>query len=149
MVLFVLTLLAGIPVRAGAQTDFDVVGTRAQGMGGAFVAVADDASAAWWNPAGLSSIPLAEVSVAGGTVSTAGDGSRAVSPGTRGWRACPISVFFGLPVLGISRYVGMLTSSSPTNKKINSLDAATIIEPALSIKKAPKNSGTRASSTWS
>jgi hypothetical protein len=30
------------------------VGTRALGMGGAFVAVADDPSAAYWNPAGLS-----------------------------------------------------------------------------------------------
>lgn len=29
------------------------VGVRAQGMGGAFTAVADDASSAWWNPAGL------------------------------------------------------------------------------------------------
>ena len=35
-----------------AQT-FDIVGTRAAGMGGAFVAVADDASATYWNPAGL------------------------------------------------------------------------------------------------
>jgi hypothetical protein len=32
------------------------VGARASGMGGAFVAVADDASAAYWNPAGLSRI---------------------------------------------------------------------------------------------
>lgn len=32
---------------------FDDFGIRAQGMGGAFVAVADDASATWWNPAGL------------------------------------------------------------------------------------------------
>jgi hypothetical protein len=31
----------------------DAVGVRAQGMGGAFTAVADDASATWWNPAGL------------------------------------------------------------------------------------------------
>lgn len=31
----------------------EAVGTRAQGLGGAFVAVADDASATWWNPAGL------------------------------------------------------------------------------------------------
>ena len=31
---------------------WELVGTRAQGMGGAFVAVADDATATWWNPAG-------------------------------------------------------------------------------------------------
>ena len=29
------------------------IGARALGMGGAFVSVADDASAAYWNPAGL------------------------------------------------------------------------------------------------
>lgn len=29
------------------------VGVRAQGLGGAFVALADDATATWWNPAGL------------------------------------------------------------------------------------------------
>ena len=40
------------PDRARAQT-FEAVGTRAAGMGGAFVAVADDASAAYWNPAGF------------------------------------------------------------------------------------------------
>ncbi len=37
---------------AAAQM-YELVGTRAQGMGGAFVAVADDATATWWNPAGL------------------------------------------------------------------------------------------------
>src|SRR4029453_16580011 len=31
----------------------EVFGVRAQGMAGAFVAVADDATAAYWNPAGL------------------------------------------------------------------------------------------------
>src|SRR6266487_935670 len=29
------------------------IGIRAQGMAGAFTAVADDATATWWNPAGL------------------------------------------------------------------------------------------------
>jgi hypothetical protein len=38
--------------RARAQTT-DAIGVRAQGMGGAFTAVADDATASWWNPAGL------------------------------------------------------------------------------------------------
>ncbi len=33
------------------------IGPRAMGMGGAFVAVADDASAVYWNPAGLVQIP--------------------------------------------------------------------------------------------
>jgi hypothetical protein len=38
--------------QANAQV-YESVGIRAQGMAGAFVAVADDADAAWWNPAGL------------------------------------------------------------------------------------------------
>lgn len=46
-----LGLLAGTPAHAGAQP-FDSLGSRAQGMA-AFVAVADDASAVYWNPAGL------------------------------------------------------------------------------------------------
>lgn len=48
----VMACLLILPVPAGAQS-LDTVGTRAQGMGGAFVGVADDASAAYWNPAGL------------------------------------------------------------------------------------------------
>lgn len=39
------------------------VGARAMGMGGAFVAIADDVNAAYWNPAGL--IQSASVSVGG------------------------------------------------------------------------------------
>jgi len=47
---FVVLLLPGI---ASAQVSFDLVGVRALGMGGAFVAVANDATAVHWNPAGL------------------------------------------------------------------------------------------------
>ena len=43
-------LWAPIPV---AAQGFELVGARPRGMGGAFVAVADDATATWWNPAGL------------------------------------------------------------------------------------------------
>jgi len=37
------------------------VGARAAGMGGAFTAVADDATAIWWNPAGMVYLPYHEV----------------------------------------------------------------------------------------
>ena len=37
------------------------IGARAIGMGGAFVAVADDATAPWWNPAGMVFLPYREV----------------------------------------------------------------------------------------
>ena len=46
-------LFLSVPAVTRFSQSFDVVGTRALGMGGAFVAVADDASATWWNPAGL------------------------------------------------------------------------------------------------
>lgn len=38
-----------------------ITGARPQGMGGAFVAVADDANALYWNPAGLTQLDSAEV----------------------------------------------------------------------------------------
>lgn len=38
------------------------VGARAMGMGGAFVAVADDSTASYWNPAGLPGIKHVEIS---------------------------------------------------------------------------------------
>ena len=39
------------------------MGARAIGMGGAFTAVCDDASAAWWNPAGMVFLPYREVMI--------------------------------------------------------------------------------------
>jgi hypothetical protein len=39
------------------------VGARALGMGGAFVGIADDSTAVYWNPAGLPQVPHVEVSV--------------------------------------------------------------------------------------
>ena len=39
------------------------VGNRALGMGGAFVAVAADSTATWWNPAGLATGPYSDISL--------------------------------------------------------------------------------------
>jgi len=39
------------------------VGSRALGMGGAFVAVAADSTATWWNPGGLATGPYSDISV--------------------------------------------------------------------------------------
>ena len=48
------------------------VGSRALGMGGAFVAVASDSSATWWNPAGLAAGPFLDVAI-GKAVTRTGD----------------------------------------------------------------------------
>jgi hypothetical protein len=59
--LLVLTVVVA-NTRSGAAQGFDP-GVRARGMSGAFVAVADDASAAWWNPAGLATIRFLDASI--------------------------------------------------------------------------------------
>jgi hypothetical protein len=46
-------ILLTLTARAASAQIFETVGIRAQGMGGAFVAMADDATATWWNPAGI------------------------------------------------------------------------------------------------
>lgn len=50
---------------ASAQV-YESVGGRALGMGGAFVAVADDSSASWWNPAGLAAGQFFDAAIGGG-----------------------------------------------------------------------------------
>jgi hypothetical protein len=52
-----------------AQT-FGGIGTRAEGMAGAFVAVADDATAVYWNPAGIATGATFDLQVATGHEST-------------------------------------------------------------------------------
>ena len=83
--LFVCTIVVLCPSFALAQR-FDDFGVRAQGMGGAFVAVANDASATWWNPAGLAN----GLTVVDLQASILEDGGR--------------SVALGFPSLGLSYY---------------------------------------------
>src|SRR5690348_17283211 len=54
-------------VNAGIQFDFSRPGARSLGMAGAFVGVADDATAAQSNPAGLVNLSKPEISVEGRT----------------------------------------------------------------------------------
>lgn len=55
-------LALAMAARPAAGQALDTVGTRAAGMAGAFVAVASDSSAVWWNPAALPTGPFADIS---------------------------------------------------------------------------------------
>ena len=105
----VLWLLAGAtPAHAQA---IESVGTRALGMGGAFVAVADDATATWWNPAGLASGAFLSASVEYGQSHAPADlpmvGAAAQN------RASGFAVAY--PALGISYYGVRLSEVEPAH----------------------------------
>jgi hypothetical protein len=70
ILLFSFWSVAAFP--ANAQ-HVESVGIRALGMGGAFVAVADDSTATWWNPAGLAAGPFLDVTVIGTSRSRTAD----------------------------------------------------------------------------
>jgi opacity protein-like surface antigen len=52
-------------INGGIQFDFSLPGARSLGMGGAFVALSDDATAGYSNPAGLTTLSRPEVSFEG------------------------------------------------------------------------------------
>ena len=52
----------------------ELVGSSASGMGGAFVAVASDSSAVWWNPAGLAAGPFLDMALAEANLEVIDDG---------------------------------------------------------------------------
>jgi len=96
----VVAVLFGPCVRPlGAQT-FESVGVRAQGMAGAFVALADDATASWWNPAGLASGALVSAVIEHGEI------TEPKSPPIQGpaSRTTFNDVAVSLPSLGLSYY---------------------------------------------
>jgi hypothetical protein len=84
------------PLTAYAQR-LDEVGVRAQGMAGAFVAVANDATATWWNPAGLAN----GLSFADFTAEIDQHGGRVVA--------------VGFPSLGVSYYHRNISQIQPSN----------------------------------
>lgn len=76
-------------------------GARAYGMGGAFLARADDATAASWNPAGLSYLRVPEVSLVG--VSNSFDTERGVDFDRFDGKAIDFAAFTWPVALGQSR----------------------------------------------
>jgi hypothetical protein len=97
-----------LPAAALAQ-GFEALGTRAAGMGGAFVAVADDATAVYWNPAGLA--------LGGSYFSFVLDGNQGEAEtsqaGPAGRRSASILALSTLP-LGLSYYRLSTSRVSPT-----------------------------------
>lgn len=92
-------ILGGTACDTSAQT-FESVGVRAQGMSGAFVAVSDDATASWWNPAGIATgAYLSAVLERGRT-------TEPVMPGPEGPAAITTSndIALAFPALGLSYY---------------------------------------------
>jgi hypothetical protein len=74
-------------------------------MGGAFVAVASDSSATWWNPAGIAAGPLLDVAVARTTIE--------VNDRLPAWRQTTPWFALATPPLGISYYRFQITDIQP------------------------------------
>lgn len=104
-------LVASWPQAAAAQS-FAAIGSRAAGMGGAFVAVADDATAIYWNPAGLASGSFFSLTLDG----TAGD----AAPQDRLTGQEDSSLFLGLtmPALGLGYYRLKTTTLTPPSVRL-------------------------------
>ena len=106
--LHIVLLVLAITRPAGAQI-IESVGSRAQGMGGAFVAVADDSSATWWNPAGLAAGPFFDMALAKNVT------EQPEAPAA--WREQASWFALGTPPFGVSYYRLRITdiqASSPT-----------------------------------
>src|SRR5258705_4401047 len=90
-------VVSATPARAQLYED---VGTRAQGMSGAFVAVADDATATWWNPAGIASGAIFSLIIEKGRV-TQPESPSGFDPARR---AGASGFAMAFPSLGLSYY---------------------------------------------
>ena len=106
---------AGAQVLTSIEFSFSNPGARSLGFGGAFVALADDATAAFANPAGLVQLSRPEVSLEGRSWSYS-------SPYTAGGRA------FGTPTgLGIDTVAGPLRVTSEYD--VSGLSYASFVYP--------------------
>jgi hypothetical protein len=102
LLLTVFALFVLRPLPAIAQTDTGI-GVRAQGMAGAFTAVADDATATWWNPAGLATGAIFNAVVEFDS-SRQPTNDRSASGAVPSWRFSDGGLALALPSLGLSYY---------------------------------------------
>jgi hypothetical protein len=82
----------------------DTVGVRAQGMAGAFTAVADDASATWWNPAGVAGGAYFNAIIESGTQHDPRTDHDPTGGPAGAWRAGNRGISLAFPALGLSYY---------------------------------------------
>ena len=98
-------VLLGLAATASGQA-LESAGSRAPGMGGAFVAVASDSSATWWNPAGLAAGPFLDLAGYWNGLQAGGDAAPA-------WRSRLSAFSFATPPAGVSYYRFRLTDIRP------------------------------------
>jgi hypothetical protein len=96
-----MVVVVALPPSLAAAQGLEAPGVRARGMAGAFVAVADDATAAWWNPAGLATIRFLDASIDFGSADLNQDEDEPIGNRKVGrWRQG--GFFLAVPVLGFS-----------------------------------------------
>jgi len=100
--LALLLLTTAVPAWAQGEAP---AGARATGMGGAFVAVADDASAVFWNPAGLASGSYFSMAIDTNHLNTDDDSAL---PHDRS----ALMLALGTPALGLSYFTNTVTRAA-------------------------------------
>jgi hypothetical protein len=117
-----LSFVASLSVVSPASAQpTDAVGVRASGMGGAFTAVADDATASWWNPAGMAGGAYFNALLESGDQTeprsertSAGDPQSASRANTR-------SFAVAFPALGLSYYRLRISEIQPQTSTANTV----------------------------
>ena len=111
--------LVVVSAATGEAQIYESVGIRAQGMAGAFVAVADDATATWWNPAGLASGALGNALIEYGESRQPRTATDAGGVALPSWRSNTRGFAVAFPALGLSYYrlqVSQIEPLEPTGE---------------------------------
>jgi tetratricopeptide (TPR) repeat protein len=108
-------------------------GARSLSMGGAFVSVADDASATYWNPAGLSQITRKEVTLMKATLfgDTTYDFYSFVKPSKKGGSAWGLSMV-NLTSPGFERVAAVVDPNTQTFSSVKTTGGFAVTQSALS-----------------